>query len=113
MQKVIFRDKECYVCEGRLKPEDIVEGYNYYAMRHEDDDWSEPVTIEEKVFVNYFGAIACKEEIVLDNEWSEGRFETQLTEEESELLAKAASDNMSNGEIDESQEGLTLDNLYE
>jgi hypothetical protein len=111
MRKVLFREQECYICEGRIKTEDRIEGYNYYAMRHSDDDWSKPVTIENGVVVNYYGLLATKKELKMDNEWSEGRYEIVLTDAESDFLGCAASADYETNKLDESEEALTIDDF--
>ena len=46
-----------YVREGRISEEERHEGLYYYGMRHDDNDWSEPCTIEIGVMVNFFGML--------------------------------------------------------
>jgi len=38
-----------------------------YGMRHADNDWSVPVTIEERVVVNRYGFMFASKELPLSN----------------------------------------------
>lgn len=91
MKKLIFRGKECYVTEGRIRPEDHEDDFKYYEIRHADDDMSEPVTIENgPIIVNHWGVIACRQELELDEVNGSIRY-TNLTEQESMYFASIAS----------------------
>lgn len=46
-----------YVHEGRISLEERHEELFYYSMRHDENDWSEPCTIEIGVMVNFFGVL--------------------------------------------------------
>jgi len=37
-------------------------GYKVFFIRHSDEDWGEPVTIENYVRVNFYGFLAIKDE---------------------------------------------------
>jgi len=42
-------------------------GYlNMYNVRHDECDWTRPISIEKFVFVNFFGTIFTKETLELD-----------------------------------------------
>lgn len=91
--KINFRGYEGYIVESRVKPLERKEGYHYYELRHEDDDWSQPCTIEDFVFVNFWGTICFKESINhLLKPWSESRLSTDLTEEEIDSIWFAVSE---------------------
>lgn len=53
-----------YVFEGRIPKEQRHEHLHYYAMRHDDTDWSEPVSIEIGVLANFFGMIVTSSPIL-------------------------------------------------
>lgn len=36
-------------------------GYRVYYLRHDDNDWSHPITLEESVSVNFFGYMAVNQ----------------------------------------------------
>ena len=57
---VLFYDK-------RIPPEKTPQGYPYlYHIRHDDNNWIRPVTIERFVVVNFFGTVFMKEPIEID-----------------------------------------------
>lgn len=103
MKKIIFRGKECYVCEGRLKNSQKINDFYYYDMRSGDEDMSQPVTIECDVIVNHFGLIACKEELTMEKEWAPGRFQIELTDKESMYIARMASEDRCWTDINETE----------
>ena len=47
----------------RVDPKSVPKGLYVYDIRHSDEDWCEPATIEPKVVVNHMGAIITNEEI--------------------------------------------------
>lgn len=84
--KINFRGYEGYIVDTRVKKENRKESYFYYDLRH-DDDWTDPCTIEDSVFVNHWGTICFKESIDhLLTPWGENRLSTDLTEEEIESI---------------------------
>lgn len=52
----------CLLTEYRVDHTDT-QGKFLYDIRHSDDDSCEPATIEEYVFVNWFGTLICDEPI--------------------------------------------------
>lgn len=42
----------------RLNPEN---GQHLYGIRHSDDDWGKPITVEKNVFVNRYGYIISEQ----------------------------------------------------
>lgn len=52
---------ECLYSDIRIKT--IPEGYNRYSIRHADDDWVDPATLEPRVIVNHMADILTKEKI--------------------------------------------------
>lgn len=65
-------------------------GYHFYAMRHGDNDWSLPLSIEKGVLVNYFGYLITDAPLTLDQEGYNGNSYTELTEEESYHILQLA-----------------------
>ena len=51
----------------RVDPKSVPKGLHVYDIRHSDEDWCEPATIEPKVIVNHMGSIITNEEITFDN----------------------------------------------
>lgn len=61
---VIVNGREALFSEERVGKNNVSLGLSYpfrYDLRHADDDWSSPATIERLVVVNFFGTIFCKE----------------------------------------------------
>lgn len=44
----------------RINPNTLPAGLHAYELRHSDDDWSQPVFLEQNVSVNYFGTVICQ-----------------------------------------------------
>lgn len=87
LYKTLFKGIEGYVVDTRIPQPDRRLDLHYYDLRHGDEDWSEPCTIEPSVFVNHWGTIAFKTPIEhLMTEWAPGRFEIQLTDDEANQL---------------------------
>lgn len=63
MKKILFRGIECFVCDVRVPQEQRLTDYNYYGIRHDDDGFGTPVTIEAGVMVNFWGTLATKEDL--------------------------------------------------
>ena len=57
-RKIEFRGMEAIVFDGR--PDTYPEDYVYFQIRHSDNDWDDPITIENHVMVNYWGTIGIK-----------------------------------------------------
>lgn len=49
----------CLITEYRVDHTNHTEGKYLYDIRHSDDDWCEPATIEQHVLVNWFGTLIC------------------------------------------------------
>ena len=64
--KVEVMDKECLFSDLRIDRETIPEGYFMYEIRHDDDDWGEPVEIGRWIMVNFFGTLLTKERFTLE-----------------------------------------------
>ena len=58
-----------YFTGMRVDKETVPEGMHCYELRH-GDDWGFPVSVEESVRVNYFGAVLFTEALELGNEKS-------------------------------------------
>lgn len=85
--KINFRGYEGYIVDYRVKKDDKLDGFHYYHLRHDDCDYSEPITIEDYVLVNHWGTIWFHESIHhLLTPWGNGRLETDLTEEEKDSI---------------------------
>ena len=65
-QKVEVLGKEGLFNDLRIDRNSIPEGYFMYEVRHDDDDWGEPVEIGLGILVNFFGTLLTKEPIVLE-----------------------------------------------
>ncbi len=87
-EKLNFRGQEIIVFQDkRIEDKDIPEGYKRYSIRHSDDDWGCPRTIENSVWVNHYGDILTKEEIVFDtaNIGQTEKTYTEIRESDEEL----------------------------
>lgn len=62
------------VSYSRVSREDIPEGLFLYDIRHSDNDWGQPATLENTVRVNWFGTIITKEPIDLCDGTDNDRF---------------------------------------
>lgn len=83
LNKMNFRGHDCYITDERIKQADRKDNLFYYELRHDDEDWSQPCTIEDFVLVNFWGTICFKSSIdYLLTSWGQGRLETELSEEE-------------------------------
>ena len=58
----------------------VREGLHLYGIRHSDDDWGKPITIEKFVLVNRYGYIVSKQP--LDKIINSGRLEYKLNDDE-------------------------------
>ena len=55
--------------EERIPPENAPFGYPYmYHVRHDEDDWTCPISIEQFVFVNFFGTIFTSKPVKLGSD---------------------------------------------
>lgn len=57
---LVFEDdqKVCgLLSEVRVDREKGIEGKYLYDIRHSDNDWCDPATLEKKVIVNWFGTL--------------------------------------------------------
>lgn len=122
MRKIIFRGIECYVSDTRIKKEDMIEGFNYYGIRHSDEDWGIPITIEDFVVVNHWGTLASKTDLVTHfsndiERWGENdsRWCIDLTisdeyedDTESSIFMWAAGEDNSS-DIDEDEDAINLE----
>lgn len=86
----VFRGMDAYLTDLRIPKEERREDLYYYEIRHSDEDWSEPCNIENGVFINHWGSIVFKQDIMhLMDQWAPGRYEIMLTDSESETLSNA------------------------
>ena len=67
LEEVHLMGRTGYFTELRVDKETVPEGMHCYELRHGDDD-RVPVSVEESVRVNYFGAVIFKEELELGEE---------------------------------------------
>lgn len=63
--KIEIFGKECLFSDLRIDRKTIPEGWFMYEVRHDDEDWSNPVEIGLGILVNFFGTIITKEELKL------------------------------------------------
>lgn len=67
LEEVELLGRTGYFTELRVDKETVPEGMHCYELRHGDDDGF-PVSVEESVRVNYFGAVLFTEELELGKE---------------------------------------------
>jgi len=67
MMKACINGMDCVLFyDERIPPEKAPQGYPYmYHVRHDDNNWICPITIERFVVVNFFGTVFMKEPIVI------------------------------------------------
>lgn len=73
------------VTQLRIKKNERKPYLYYYDIRHEDEDWGEPWSIEKRVLVNHFGTIVTSEPI-LEIENANHRNYILLTSEEKQII---------------------------
>lgn len=49
--------------DERMQCDDVPAGWQVYDLRHTDDDWGEPATIEPAVMVNFMGRFLTQEKL--------------------------------------------------
>lgn len=88
LSKVDFRGYEVYVTDLRVK--ERFDGLYYYDIRHLEEDFSVPCTVEEFVVENHWGTMVSTQDLtrILKKFWN-GKTCTDLTKEESERFADA------------------------
>ena len=59
----------------------------YYDIRHAEEDWSEPVTVEPHVLVNHFGTIVTTKPISFEPD-DDGNAYLEITNEEKDEILK-------------------------
>ena len=67
LEEVDLMGRKGYFTELRVDKETVPEGMHCYELRHGDDNGF-PVSVEENVRVNYFGAVLLAEELELGEE---------------------------------------------
>lgn len=70
MIKVRINDFDCMLAyDERISPEKAPAGYPYvYHIRHDETNWTCPISIERFVAVNFFGTVFSKEPIRIDKD---------------------------------------------
>lgn len=51
----------------RIDPDTLPSGLHAYELRHSDDDWSLPATLENHVGINFFGTVISQDELPVDD----------------------------------------------
>lgn len=59
---------ECTYVAERLPFVVVPPGYHKYSIRHSDEDWCIPTTVEHRVMVNHFGDILVEDPLDLGEE---------------------------------------------
>jgi hypothetical protein len=62
-----FRGITLYFSELRIDRDSIPKNMYCYGIRHADNDWTNPITIEPTVMVNHYGDIITEEPLVFEN----------------------------------------------
>lgn len=73
----------------RIRQSEEQEGLHYYRIRHTDDDWGQPWSVEKYVLVNHYGTVVTSEPIPYLEETpseSEGKRYIELTEDEIQFI---------------------------
>lgn len=68
MVKARINEIDCMLFyDERITPENAPFGYPHmYHLRHDEDDWTCPISIERFVAVNFFGTVFMKEPIEIE-----------------------------------------------
>jgi len=82
-REIFFRGRKALVSE-LARPERLPDGWCFYGIRHADDDWDEPMTLERVVVCNRWGVIAFEKP--LEESMFDGDGCVNLTDEERESL---------------------------
>jgi len=85
-QKVLFYFRGVpviRVTSARIRQDARKDGLYYYDIRHSDDDWGDPATVEPCVVVNHFGTMVTTKPIVFTpNEHGDQYLEIEDEEKE-------------------------------
>lgn len=94
--KINFRGNDVYITDLRIKKVDRSPNLFYYDLRHSDEDFSVPCTVEDFVIVNHWGTMISTKDLrrILNNSWGADRICTELEEDEIELFCHALSDGL-------------------
>ncbi len=65
---VLF-DNPVMFSEIRIDPNTLPSGLHVYELRHADDDWGQPISLEQHVGVNFFGNVISQIEIPFTGFW--------------------------------------------
>lgn len=52
----------------RIDETSLPDGFIAYSIRHSDNEWDEPASVEKRVIVNFFGTILVDHELFDENE---------------------------------------------
>jgi|SRR3989304_6117196 len=69
MMKARINNIDCILYyEERMSPDQAPPSYPHmYQIRHDEDDWTCPISLEQAVFVNFFGTVYMKEPLEIDD----------------------------------------------
>lgn len=56
------------IIDGRIDKSTIPSCWHAYDVRHTEEDWGEPATVEKNVIVNFFGTLLVERELKLSKE---------------------------------------------
>lgn len=77
-----FRDSVILFTTSRVRSAEHTKlGFNKYEIRHDDESWL-PCTLENRVWVNFYGTIISKDKLDLSNELYDNNGYIKLTDEE-------------------------------
>ena len=60
-QEVTIMGKPALFTDFRIDRATVPEGVYRYELRHDDEDWGEPVSLSRSIVVNYYGTILTRE----------------------------------------------------
>ena len=75
-----------HVTSAHIRQDEREVDLYYYDIRHSDQDWSDPVTIEPFVMVNHFGTIVTTEPIEFPTHEEEAPYLPITDEEKKKIL---------------------------
>ena len=67
-REIMLKGKKAFFSEMRIERSSIPEGLYVYEVRHDEEDWTEPVEIKRGILVNFLGTLISTEPLLQDDE---------------------------------------------
>lgn len=69
-QEVLVNGKFALFTDVRIEKETVPKGLYMYQVRHDEEDWSEPIQVKNYILVNFLGTLITKEPLLTNDETS-------------------------------------------